>query len=102
MFRPDADLRDEEQRFHLVPEFAEPVSEVGLELFERGQAVGHRELAVEVDAQARLGDVGGWDAGLDARNFDRVGLVLGVLEGFIAVDVAARAIGGGRRSGCAP
>ena len=65
MLRADADFGDQQQGADFVSITAKAVAEIGLDFFELGGAAGHCQAAVEVDAQARLADVGRGDARLD-------------------------------------
>ena len=93
MFRPDADLGEQEQGLHVVAELPEPVAEVGLQGPELLQVAGQGQLAVEVDAQPGFGDVIRWNAGdYGVYRDGAVGVVLGgaaiVLLGWSWIDPA--------------
>src|ERR1039458_5396552 len=85
LFRKDADFSDSEESLDLRDRLAEPVPQLGLDLPDGRHRIRPGQPPIKVDPEPGLSHVRGGDPGLYPLDLRPAGLVLGVLDGRVAV-----------------
>jgi len=97
LFRSNTDLRDEQQRSHLLAEFSESIPQISLDLLQLRRRFRHRELPIKIDAQPRFRNVRVRQPRLDSGHFHHtICVVFRVSNSRIAVVMPPARIRAGR------